>query len=103
MVFNPVEDAFKHVQAYLVVTALIGLTAPCSTATEPTSPLSRSYTIPMVDMNQQVNYFVIVALEPGQYLGHPSTVLFADSRTMLAAFPTAHGKGNLRLRHCQGR
>ena len=103
MVFDPVEDAYKHVLAYLIVTMLTGLTAPWSTAAEPTPPLSRSYTISMVDLNQQVNHFVTVAREPGQYLCHPSAVLFADGRTMLAAFPTAHGKGDLRLHHCQGR
>ena len=100
-IFDPVDLAFKHVLACLVVTMLVGLTPRWSTATEPTPPLSRSYTIPMVDLNQQANHFVTVAREPGQYLGHPSTVLFADGRTMLAAFPTAHGKGDLRLRRSQ--
>jgi hypothetical protein len=31
--------------------------------------------------------------EPGQYLGHPSTVLLADQRTIIAVYPKGHGAG----------
>lgn len=58
----------------------------------------RGYDIPMVDLNDQKSFFVTVARQAGQYLGHPTTALFADGKTMLAAFPTAHGRGDLRLR-----
>jgi len=36
--------------------------------------------------------------EPGRYLGHPSTVLLADGRTLLCAYPEGHGRGAIRLR-----
>ena len=32
------------------------------------------------------------------YLGHPSTVLFRDGKTLLVAYPDGHGRGNLILR-----
>lgn len=62
------------------------------------NPVRTDYDIPLLDLNDQPAHFVTVAREAGQYLGHPTTVLFADGKTMLAAFPTAHGKGDLRLR-----
>lgn len=41
---------------------------------------------------------VVVDREPGRYLGHPSTVLLADGRTVLCAYPEGHGQGAIRLR-----
>ncbi len=35
----------------------------------------------------------IVDRETGQYLGHPTTVLLEDGRTMIAVFPRGHGSG----------
>jgi hypothetical protein len=31
--------------------------------------------------------------EPGQYLGHPTTVLLEDGKTMIVVYPKGHGKG----------
>jgi lysophospholipase L1-like esterase len=36
---------------------------------------------------------VIVDREEGQYLGHVSTTLLADNKTILAVYPKGHGKG----------
>jgi hypothetical protein len=36
---------------------------------------------------------VVVDREPGQYLGHVTTVLLEDGRTMIAVYPKGHGKG----------
>lgn len=58
----------------------------------------RDFGIPMLDLNEQAAFFVTVGREEGQYLGHPTTVLFADGKTMLVAYPTGHGRGDLRLR-----
>jgi hypothetical protein len=35
----------------------------------------------------------VVDREPGQYLGHPTTVLLEDGRTILAVYPKGHGRG----------
>lgn len=40
---------------------------------------------------------VTVRREPGQYLGHPTTVLLEDGETMLCVFPRGHGKGAIVL------
>lgn len=36
---------------------------------------------------------VIVDREKGQYLGHPTTVLLEDGKTILIVYPKGHGKG----------
>lgn len=49
--------------------------------------------IPTIDLDGQSNRQVVVDREPGQYLGHPTTVLLEDNRTMLCVYPKGHGRG----------
>ncbi len=51
--------------------------------------------IPVVDLNDDKDRQVIVDKEKGQYLGHPTTVLFEDNTTMLTVFPKGHGRGGI--------
>lgn len=37
--------------------------------------------------------FVVVDREPGQYLGHPTTLLLEDGHTLLVVYPKGHGRG----------
>lgn len=53
----------------------------------------RGYSIPLVDLADQTDRQVIVDREPGQYLGHPSTVLLEDGKTILCVYPKGHGRG----------
>jgi hypothetical protein len=55
--------------------------------------LSRGYTIPLVDLAAEREHQVVVDREPGQYLGHPTTVLLEDGRTIVAVYPKGHGRG----------
>jgi hypothetical protein len=57
------------------------------------SKLAPGYTIPVVDISGEKQRQVIVDREPGQYLGHPTTVLLEDGRTMLIVYPKGHGRG----------
>ena len=57
-----------------------------------TSP-PRGYSIPLLDLSKQTERQVIVDREAGQYLGHPTTVLLEDGRTILCVYPKGHGKG----------
>lgn len=41
---------------------------------------------------------VIVDREPGQYLGHPTTVLLEDGKTILCVYPKGHGKGPIQMK-----
>ena len=58
-----------------------------------TAPLPRGYTIPTIDLAGQKHRQVIVDRQKGQYLGHPTTVLLEDNRTMLCVYPKGHGRG----------
>lgn len=56
-------------------------------------PMFRGYTIPLIDLAGQKNRQVIVDRESGQYLGHPTTVLLEDNRTIVTVYPKGHGRG----------
>jgi BNR repeat-like domain len=56
-------------------------------------PVSRGYTIPLIDLAADTSRQVVVDREPGQYLGHPTTVLLEDGKTMIAVYPKGHGRG----------
>ena len=51
------------------------------------------YTIPIVDLANETHRQVLVDREAGQYLGHPTTVLLEDNKTMITVYPKGHGKG----------
>jgi len=57
-------------------------------------PVSSPYlNIPVVDLNDDADRQVIVDQEKGQYLGHPTTVLLEDNKTMICVYPKGHGRG----------
>ncbi|MBG84959.1 MAG: glycosyl hydrolase [Phycisphaerae bacterium] len=56
---------------------------------------SRGYDIPLLDLDGRTSGHVVVDREPGQYLGHPTTVLLEDGRTILCVYPKGHGKGGV--------
>jgi hypothetical protein len=58
----------------------------------------RGFSIPQIDLAGETGRQVIVDREPGQYLGHPTTVLLEDGRTILAVYPKGHGKGPIVLK-----
>ena len=53
----------------------------------------RGFSIPLIDLDRESHRQVVVDREPGQYLGHPTTVLLEDNRTMIAVYPKGHGRG----------
>ncbi len=58
----------------------------------------RGYNIPQIDLEDEEDRQVLVDREPGQYLGHPTTVLLEDGRTILAVYPQGHGRGPIILK-----
>ncbi|GAB5440229.1 MAG: sialidase family protein [Fuerstiella sp.] len=51
-------------------------------------------TIPTtIDLNDQLYRQVVVDHEHGQYLGHPTTCLLEDGKTILCVYPKGHGRG----------
>ncbi|HEO69685.1 MAG TPA: exo-alpha-sialidase [Candidatus Hydrogenedentes bacterium] len=57
----------------------------------PESTQPRGFTIPTLDISDEKERQVIVESIPGQYLGHPTTVLLEDNRTILVTYPLGHG------------
>lgn len=53
----------------------------------------RGYSIPLIDLAHEAHRQVVVDREVGQYLGHPTTVLLEDNKTLLAVYPKGHGRG----------
>jgi len=47
--------------------------------------------IPQIDIAHETWRQVVVDHVPGQYLGHPDTVLLGDDRTILVVYPLGHG------------
>ena len=51
------------------------------------------YTIPLIDLSKQTERQFLVDREQGQYLGHPTTVLLEDGKTIIVVYPKGHGQG----------
>ncbi len=51
--------------------------------------------IRLIDLDRDSKRQTVVDRQEGQYLGHISTVLLRDGRTILAVYPQGHGKGQI--------
>jgi len=49
----------------------------------------------LIDLDDQLYRQVVVDREAGQYLGHPTTCLLEDGRTILCVYPKGHGRGEI--------
>lgn len=72
-----------------------GLDEADGTAAERT--VRRGFTIPQIDLSGDEARRVVVDREAGQYLGHPTTVLMGDGRTVFCVYPKGHGRGPVLL------
>ncbi len=61
----------------------------------------RGYQIPTIDLASETHRQVMVDREPGQYLGHPTTVLLEDGKTMIAVYPKGHGAGAIVMKRSE--
>jgi len=67
----------------LVLNLLMALTLSTTVAAPPAE----------LDLAHQHDRQVLVDRESGQYLGHPTTVLLEDHKTILCVYPKGHGRG----------
>jgi len=72
-----------------LVLALIPLGFPSASPAQDAA----AFTIPIIDLSDQRERQVVVDQEKGQYLGHPTTLLLEDGRTILCVYPKGHGRG----------
>ena len=54
--------------------------------------------IPTIDLDQDAGRQIIVDKEEGQYLGHVTTALMEDGKTIYAVYPKGHGRGAIILK-----
>jgi hypothetical protein len=81
----------------LIGALTIAIAAGKNREQDPKSP-SRGYAIPVVDLSSEMHRMVIVDKESGQYLGHPTTVLLEDNKTMIVVYPKGHGSGAILMK-----
>ncbi len=74
----------------LFVSALLAVVAGTAHADKPA--ISKSFSIPLIDLSQETARHVIVAAGTETvYQGHPTTVLLPDGRTIFAVWTYNHG------------
>lgn len=89
----------RHRQSFLVVFILLFGLFSCTQqgedlpAVDAASTVPRGFTIPLIDLADETHRQVVVDKEEGQYLGHPTTVLLEDNRTIITVYPKGHGGG----------
>jgi hypothetical protein len=71
------------------ILSLLLLPSVCLAADAP----PRGYSVPLIDLAGEAHRQVVVDREAKQYLGHPTTVLLEDGKTILCVYPKGHGKG----------
>lgn len=69
---------------------LIGLSLLCS--------IAQAQAPKRIDLDSKTARQTIVEKKPGQYLGHPTTVLLEDGKTILCVYPEGHGRGGIVLK-----
>lgn len=74
------------------------LSAGLRQSSSPAADQPESYTIPTLDIDGWMDHQVVVDREPGQYLGHPTTVLLEDGKTILTVYPKGHGRGPIQYK-----
>jgi hypothetical protein len=96
---TPRKRRLLILSAALTIIAVVLPNCAKKDATPP--PVSRGYTIPLVDLAADAARQVVVDREPGQYLGHPTTVLLEDGRTLIAVYPKGHGRGAIVMKRSE--
>lgn len=83
----------------LLVVAVAFILAPGRpAAADGPEAVRRGYSIPLVDLASQTDRQVVVDREKGQYLGHPTTALLEDGKTMIVVYPKGHGRGAILMK-----
>ncbi len=82
----------------MIAAIVTGCGGSGSSADQGEKDIMNEVTIPAIDLDGDKERQVVVDREPGQYLGHVSTILLEDGKTILAAYPKGHGRGPIILK-----
>lgn len=99
---HPGDDG-QALVAELVVEKLKPLLTAAVSAEIAANPVEvpRAYTIPTIDLTNDLDRQVVVDREAGQYLGHPTTVLLEDGQTIITVYPKGHGRGPIVMKRSE--
>jgi len=53
----------------------------------------QGFNLPIIDLDRATHLQTVVDKEKGQYLGHPTTLLLDDDKTIICVYPKGHGQG----------
>ncbi|MBO7525011.1 MAG: hypothetical protein J6T79_05855, partial [Verrucomicrobia bacterium] len=57
-----------------------------------------AFSVPLIDLDDQVNMQKIIDQQENTYLGHPSSVMLDDGKTIICVYPQGHGKGPILMK-----
>ncbi|MCC5928161.1 MAG: exo-alpha-sialidase [Cyclobacteriaceae bacterium] len=77
----------------MISLALLTLLAIACQPPAETPDIMNEVSLVAVDLSQDESRRVVVDREEGQYLGHISTILLEDGKTIFASYPKGHGRG----------
>lgn len=90
----------KKMTYWTATAAVVTTLSACSMFGPPPVPAwdKNGFDLPIVDLNDRTDMQVIVDKEKGQYLGHPTTHLCEDGKTIVCVYPKGHGRGPIVLK-----
>jgi hypothetical protein len=92
--FRPsIELTRMSIQMIIVRSVVIACVSLSAQSTWAQDSSAVEFEVPLIDLNDESDRQVVVDREPGQYLGHPTTCLLEDGKTMLCVYPKGHGRG----------
>ncbi|WP_417377509.1 sialidase family protein [Gimesia sp.] len=92
-----IPQAFLPIKLAVIFTLIFSSQISRLSAADPPkqAPMAPGFTIPYIDLDAQSHRQTVVDREKDQYLGHPTTVLLEDNKTILCVYPKGHGKGGI--------
>lgn len=94
---RPVTGARWMLVLLLVVATLIA-GAACRGSRKVVGVKEGNGSLRFIDLAAEKERQIVVDREPGQYLGHPTTVLLEEGRTIFVVYPKGHGRGPIVLK-----
>lgn len=77
----------------MVAQVLVGWCVSVAAGQPATAVAPAAEAIRTIDLAGHKHRQVVVDREAGQYLGHPTTVLLEDGKTIITVYPKGHGRG----------
>ena len=83
------------------ITVSLSAVAPAAAQGKFEKAAHKGFSIPQIDLNDREDLQTIVTKHDVTYMGHPSSVLLDDGKTMVMVYLDKHGRGNLMWRRSE--